>query len=104
MPRAAPGDGQKPGSLVLWLRLLPSQHDRDLGVLMSPCDGAVPCLSFFVPEVRGPDSTALLALHYPRGTFCFLLLLCDRGLQAAHVSFFARFYLARVSAGSTGPP
>ena len=26
--------------------------ERDLGSLMNPCDGAVPCLQFFTPEVR----------------------------------------------------
>ncbi|GLC45171.1 hypothetical protein PLESTB_000427800 [Pleodorina starrii] len=33
--------------------------ERDLGVLMNPCDGAVPCLEFYTPEGRSTPSHML---------------------------------------------
>ncbi|GIL51838.1 hypothetical protein Vafri_7748 [Volvox africanus] len=33
--------------------------ERDLGILLNPCDGAVPCLEFFTPESRSVPSHML---------------------------------------------
>ncbi|GLI69685.1 hypothetical protein VaNZ11_014373 [Volvox africanus] len=33
--------------------------ERDLGILLNPCDGAVPCLEFFMPESRSAPSHML---------------------------------------------
>eukprot|EP00955_Chlamydomonas_euryale_P078547 363169-Chlamydomonas_euryale.AAC.40 len=42
------------------IHLYDVQHDKDLGFLMNPSEGAVPCLEFFTPKVRVVERGARL--------------------------------------------
>jgi len=39
-----------------------SQHNKDLGFVMNPGDGAIPCLQLFTPKGQGPSASHVSTL------------------------------------------